>query len=387
VRALIKISVFTGNRAEYGLLYPLLKALLAKPSIEVSLIISGSHLSTAYGMSLSEIDLSGFINTEKIEMLHADQEWNQRITDEMAFLMSAGGRSLKKLDPDILILAGDRYEAFTIAIASFYMNIPIAHIFGGDLSQGGHLDDSIRHSITKLSHIHFTSNEDSHRRVLALGEEPWRVFNVGSLSIDNMVAGEYARPEELFSEFEINTNMPIVLFTQHPVTTESEDAYSQVKESLEAMKELGYQTIITYPCMDNGSQHIIRAIHEYEDLSNFRIIKSLGWKRYLGFLNIASVVVGNSSSGLMETPYFKVPCVNVGTRQAGRFRSSNVVDVNYNKKEIKDAIIKAVSDKDYIKQINKCENPYGDGSASRKIIEILKTIPIDRKLLQKKMTY
>lgn len=382
-----KIAVFTGNRAEYGLLNPVIKALSVEDCFDTYLIISGSHLSDSFGRTATEIDTSCVKTVKEINIEVSSNDKKKDMLLSFSIVVNHGVDVLNELHPDLIVLAGDRYETFAMAVTAFYMNIPVAHLFGGDLSQGGHLDDSARHSITKLAHLHFTSNEDSYKRILGLGEEPWRVFNVGSTAIDNSINGEYLKPEEIVRELDIDTTSPVIVFTQHPVTTESELSYTQAKESLEALKELGYQTIITYPCNDAGGEDIIKAISEYKNYPFFKIKKSLGWKHYIGLLKIVSVVVGNSSSGIMETPIFRVPCVNIGSRQAGRLQAGNVIDVPYDKDEIKKAIIKAMTDSAFIEKVKKCSNPYGDGGASGKIADILKSIPLNRTLLQKQMTY
>ncbi|MBF0330174.1 MAG: UDP-N-acetylglucosamine 2-epimerase (hydrolyzing) [Nitrospirae bacterium] len=382
-----KIVVFTGNRAEYGLLNPVIKALSEDPAFETTLIISGTHLSGDFGKTAGEIDTSNLAAIREIVLEIPDTDTRTSMLLSVSDLIRTGVCMLKDISPDCFVLAGDRYETFAMALTSFYCNIPIAHIFGGDLSQGGHLDDSVRHSITKLSHIHFTTNEDSFNRVLKLGEEPWRVFNVGTPVMDNVLGGNFAGPEEVSRELSLDLNRPMIIFTQHPVTTETDMAYEQAKESLEALKALGCQTVITYPCNDAGSEHIIKAINEYEGVSYFRIRKSLGWRLYLGCLRVASCVAGNSSSGLMETPIFKVPCVNIGTRQQGRLRADNVIDVSYDRNEISAALQTALNDSAFIKQVQNCSNPYGQGGASKRIAHVLSTLPFDKKMLQKKMTY
>jgi len=382
-----KIAVFTGNRAEYSLLDPVIRKLSSEPSLETHLIISGSHLSDGYGKTIDEIDISGIEKVKKIDFKIPVGEKVKEILFSISTIVKYGADVLMELHPDIILLAGDRYETFSMGIAAFYLNVPIVHLEGGDLSQGGHLDDSVRHSLTKLDHLHFVTNEDSRRRVLGLGEENWRVFNVGSTVMDNIISEKYLKRDEIAEKLGIDLNKPLILFTQHPVTTESSSAYNQAKESLRALAELGYQTIIFYPCNDNGSEHIIRAINEYIDNPIFKIRKSLGWKQYFGLLKIASVVVGNSSSGIKETPAFRVPCVNIGTRQTGRLRSENVIDVPYKKDEIKKAITKAITDKNFIKQVRNCFNPYGKGRSSEKIVAVLKSISLNKTLLQKKMTF
>lgn len=381
-----KISVFTGNRSEYGLLNPVIRALAEEPTLETSLVISGTHLDGNFGKTIGEIDTSQLAAVRELMLNIPDTDTQTAMLLSIANIVSSGVTLLRELAPDFMVLAGDRYETFAMAVTAFYMNIPVAHIFGGDISEGGHLDDSVRHCITKLSHLHFTTNDDSFQRILKLGEEEWRVFNVGSPVIDNVLSGNFAGQDEVSRELNLDLERPIVVFTQHPVTTEVDEAYGQVKESLEALKALGYQTVITYPCNDAGSEHIIKAIHEYDNVPHFRIKKSLGWRLYLGCLRIASCVAGNSSSGLMETPIFKVPCVNIGTRQYGRLRAENVIDVTYSKHEIMAAVRLAITDTEFIKKVKNCFNPYGQGGASERIAKVLCSVSLNKNLLQKKMT-
>lgn len=382
-----KIVVFTGNRAEYGLLNPVIKALSEESIFETELIVSGAHLSGDFGSTAQEIDTSSIAAVREIPLDISASDTRSAMLFSIAALIREGPTVFQDLAPDILLLAGDRYETFAMAIAAFYSNIPIAHIFGGDLSQGGHLDDSARHSITKLSHLHFTTNEESFQRILNLGEEAWRVFMVGSPVIDSVLSGEYVMPDDIALELDLDLSSPLVIFTQHPVTTEVDSAYDQVKESLEALKDLGYQTVITYPCNDAGCELIIKAIHEYDAVPHFRIRKSLGWRLYLGCLRVASCVVGNSSSGLMEAPIFNVPCVNVGSRQNGRLRAGNVIDAAYDRDEIREVVKGTITDAEFIQRVKKCFNPYGRGGASKRIAQVLADINLDKFLLQKKMTY
>ena len=384
---MIKVAIFTGNRAEYGLLHPILRELSADSEFEVYLIISGSHLSQAFGYTATEIDTSGLQGIYEIDLNEIIGQDKIDVLSVFSEVMENGGKIIQDLTPDFVFIAADRYETFAMAVAAYYRNIPVAHIFGGDLSQGGHLDDSVRHCITKLAHLHFATNEDSYKRILGLGEEPWRVFNVGSPVIDNIVAGRFASAKQIAEKLDLDLDKPVILFTQHPVSTESELAYQQVKQTLEALKELEYQTIVTYPCNDPGSEEIIKAIQEYAETKHFRIRKSLGWSMYLGCLRIAACVVGNSSSGLMETPIFKVPCVNIGSRQAGRLRVENVLDVPYDINAVKNAVIKALTDKTFLEKVKSCSNPYGEGGTAKKVARLLKDIPRDNTLLQKKMTY
>jgi UDP-hydrolysing UDP-N-acetyl-D-glucosamine 2-epimerase len=286
------------------------------------------------------------------------------------------------------LVAGDRYEALGFAIACYYMNIPIAHMFGGDRSIGGNLDDSVRHAITKLSHIHFATNNESFDRLLALGEEEHRVHNVGSPVVDAIHAGDFASPKEVKTFLGLDINKVDIVFTQHPVTTEVDLIDLQLLPSLEALKELTeYNIIITYPNMDAGSNEIVSFIERYEHLPHFHVHHNLGRRMYLGLLNVAKLVVGNSSSGLMETPAFRLATIDVGPRQEGRTKGNNVISVPYNKVEIQRAINIALYDSDFRRQLSLGYNPYGYGGTCDEILSVLRTVKLDRKLLQKRITY
>jgi UDP-N-acetylglucosamine 2-epimerase (non-hydrolysing)/GDP/UDP-N,N'-diacetylbacillosamine 2-epimerase (hydrolysing) len=277
------------------------------------------------------------------------------------------------------------------------MNISTAHIEGGDLTEGGALDDSVRHAMTKLSHLHFTTNEQAAERVRRLGEEPWRVHNVGFPALDLVAEGLFASPEQLQQEFSISLDRPLVIFTQHSVTTEFDRAADQVRPALDAMRELaqdGCQVIITYPNNDAGGRRIIQEIEKLraENITNIQIHKSLGRRNYHGVLNLCGrvgrgVCIGNSSSGIKETPAFGCPAVNIGSRQQGRLRARNIIDVPYNAQAILEASRKSLHDESFRGACQNVENPYGAGNAGPRIAQILCEIEIGSRLLQKKMTY
>jgi UDP-N-acetylglucosamine 2-epimerase (non-hydrolysing)/GDP/UDP-N,N'-diacetylbacillosamine 2-epimerase (hydrolysing) len=304
---------------------------------------------------------------------------------------------LDELRPDWLVVSADRYEAFSAMITGTQMNIPTAHIEGGDLTNGGALDDNVRHAMTKLAHVHFVTNAQAAERVRALGEEPWRIHTVGLPMLDLLAEGDYAKPEEIAAELRVSPERPVIAFTQHSVTTEFELAVEQLRPSLQAMEELatdGYQVVVTYPNNDAGGLNMIRAIEELRrrGLSNVRVVASLGRSRYHGLLNYCGrvargVCVGNSSSGIKETPAFGCPVVNVGSRQDGRLRAMNVIDVGYETKEIVAAVRRSVEDAAFRRACATCENPYGKGNAGPRIAEALATMEINRALLQKKMSY
>jgi UDP-N-acetylglucosamine 2-epimerase (non-hydrolysing)/GDP/UDP-N,N'-diacetylbacillosamine 2-epimerase (hydrolysing) len=276
------------------------------------------------------------------------------------------------------------------------MSIPTAHIEGGDITEGGSLDDSTRHAITKLAHLHFTTNAQASERVLALGEEPWRVQMVGLPVLDLVAQGHYAAPEEVASRYDLDLSRPLIVFTQHSVATEFEYAAAQIRPSLEGLHRVakdGYQVVITFPNNDAGGQCIIEEIERFGTLNllDVQIHKSLGRHFYHGMLNVAGrfsrgVCAGNSSSGIKETPAFGCPTVNIGSRQRSRLRGGNVVDVEYDAKEIEDAIRRGVEDHAWRATCRATQNPYGQGDAGKRIAEVLSMVDLNLDLVQKKMT-
>ena len=390
------IAVFTGNRAEYGLQYPVLKAIDHHPNLDYKLIVSGAHLDKNFGGTLDEIANDGFrIDAEvKIEMDASTLEAN--VTAIGTGIMSIGD-ALKKIQPDMMVVYADRFEGFAAVIAATQMNIPTAHIEGGDLTEGGALDDSVRHAMTKLAHLHFTTNQQASNRLLGMGEELWRVHTVGFPAIDLISEENYATPDEIVARLKIDLNKPIVLYTQHSVTTEFDLAEEQVNPSLEALKVLaksGIQVIATYPNNDAGGLSIIEKLIELDacSIDNIQIHRSLGRYFYHGLLALAKntekklVCLGNSSSGIKETPVFGCPTVNIGSRQKGRLRGQNVLDVDYKKESIINAVKKCVEDKDFRKKCTKTHNPYYIGEAGKKIADVLAEVILDRKFIRKKMT-
>ncbi|MBI5061103.1 MAG: UDP-N-acetylglucosamine 2-epimerase (hydrolyzing), partial [Candidatus Aenigmarchaeota archaeon] len=293
--------------------------------------------------------------------------------------------SLKKIKPDIVLVLGDRIEALSAAIAAAYMNIPVAHIHGGDVTRAG-LDESARHAITKFSHIHLAATEKSAERILKMGEDPWRVHVVGAPALDPIV-NYSADLDEIAKRYGLDTSKPIVLLLQHSVTTAADDAAAQIRETLDAITEMKLQTIAVYPNSDAGGRKIISVLKEYEKYPFIKVFKSIPHDDYIGLMRIASVKVGNTSSGIIEAPSLNLPSVNIGTRQEGRERGYNVIDVDHDREHIKSAIKKALYDEAFKKKVSECSSPYGNGTAGIKIADILSKIKIDKALLQKKLTY
>ncbi|MFC1926810.1 UDP-N-acetylglucosamine 2-epimerase [Chloroflexota bacterium] len=380
-----KIAVVTGTRADYGLLYPVLKAIEAQSELDLLLIATGMHLSHEFGYTAQEIERDGFHIEAKVDMLLSSDT-----PGAMARSVSLGIMGMaqiwEQLRPDIILVLGDRVEPLAAAISGAYMNIPLAHIHGGDTGTGG-LDEPARHAITKFAHIHFPATRKSAERIIKMGEDEWRVHTAGSPALD-AILNEPTLPHELLAKkFGLDLSQPLVLAVQHPVTTQVDDATDQMRETLEAIVEMGYPTILIYPNSDAGGRRIIEVIKQYKSHSSIKTFKSLPRKEYRSLMKVASVMVGNSSSGLIDAPSFGLPAVNIGTRQVGRERSKNVIDVSHDKAEIIKAVQRALTDKAFLAEVNKCENPYGDGKAGPRIAEILSKVEITRDLLQKKVPY
>lgn len=392
-----QIGIFTGNRAEYGLLAPIVEAVTEHPKLDYQLIVSGAHLDKEFGETLKEIEKDGYKISGKIDLKISNDNLLSTVQC-IALCISELSKLFEKLNPDILVVYADRYEGFAAIIAASQLGIPVAHIEGGDVTEGGALDDSVRHAMTKLSHLHFTTNKEAKARVLAMGEENWRVVNSGLPALDFLKKCKYANCNEISTKLKLDINRPIVIFTQHSVTTEYQEASNQVCASLEALGQLaaeGVQVIITFPNNDAGGKDIIQKITEFsnQQKTNVQVIKSLGRHLYHGLLalslqdSIQIVCVGNSSSGIKETPAFFCPTVNIGTRQNGRLRSTNIIDVDYNKSEIYEAIKTSLFDQTFRKICRQCKNPYGRGDAGKKIAAKLASVNLGKTLLIKKMTY
>ncbi len=379
-----KIVSITGSRAEYGLTSNVFREIKNHPKLELSLIVTGMHLTKEFGLTIKEIEKDGFEISAKIENLTAE-DTSRAMTKSVGKCLLHLPDILEKINPDVLLVLTDLGHSLASAIVGTYMNIPIAHLHGGDVS--GTVDEPVRHAITKLSHIHFPATKKSAERILKMGEEPWRVFIVGSPSLDRILNRKFSSKSDLIKKFNLDANQPLILVVQHPVTTDIENAAKQMKETMETIRELNYQTIVIYPNADAGGRKMIKVINQYKNYPKIQIYKSLPYEDYLDIMNIASVMVGNSSSGIIEAPSFHLPFVNIGIRQQGREKVENVIDVDYDKEEIKKAIEKAINDKKFIEKVKSCKNPYGDGKAGIKIADILSKIKIDHHLLEKRLTY
>ena len=383
-----KILVVTGTRAEYGLLYWTMKAIQEDKDLKLQLIVTGSHLSKEYGYTVEQIKKDGFKIDEEIDML-IDSNKKSAIAKSMGLELIQMAQAFDRLSPDILLILGDRYEIFIAATCAMMMNIPIAHMNGGESTEGA-IDEQIRHAITKMAHIHFTGAEFYKERVIKMGEEPWRVHNVGQVGIENIKRLKLLNKNELEKELGLKFNKKVFLITYHPVTLEkSRSIEEQMDNLINAISDFEAKYIFTYPNADYGSKIIIDKISEFKKKnSDVYVFNNLGQVKYLSLLKYADVMIGNSSSGIIEAPSFKLPVVNIGDRQKGRLRNENIIDTGYTKKEIKEAIEKALYDEKYKDNLHNMVNLYGNGETSKKIVHILKNTDFnDKKFFLKKLTY
>ena len=371
------ICIVTGSRAEYGILYPLIKRLEQSHTFELQLIVAGSHLDKRYGHSVDEIINDGFKISKKVHVTPKDDLY-ESIAKTTGIGIVNFTDAFKSLKPDLIIILGDRFEILSAACSALLLRIPIAHIHGGEVTEGS-FDESIRHAITKMSHLHFTSTEEYSKRVIQLGEAPSTVYNVGSLAVENIIKTKLLSKEELEKELEIKFKKQNFLITYHPETLSDERSSFNFKNLLSALKKFNDTLlIITLPNMDPENTLINELITKFviENSDNAIGFNSLGRLKYLSTLQYVDCIVGNSSSGMIEAPLFMKPTVNIGDRQKGRLRFETIIDVNCNENDICNGIKKALNNK-----YNKISNVFGNGNSSQKIIEILTSIkfPIQMK--------
>ena len=378
-----KIVYITGTRADYGLMRDVLKSIQSHPDLDLEIIVTGMHLLEEFGHTIDEIEQDGF----KIHEVSSTYEQDDKRS--MAVFV---GDFIKKLsikaeeiDPDFILLLGDRGEMLGGAVVGCYLSIPNVHLHGGEITST--VDEMARHAITKLSNIHLPANERSAERIKKMGEDPRNIHVVGAPGLDSVLNQKRAPKDVLASKYSIDFSKPLISVVQHPVTMEVNRAREQIRTTLEVIKKLGYQTILVYPNADAGGRKMIEEIKKYEDLSFLSTYKNIPRKDYISLLSNSDVLVGNSSSGIIEAPSLGLPVVNIGTRQRGRERADNVIDVDYDQREIKEAIERCLFDDKFKKEIKYIDNPYGDGKTAERVSSILSNVKINEKLLQKKLTF
>ncbi len=378
-----KICIVTGTRAEYGLLYWLMREIQDDEALELQLIVTGMHLSPEFGLTYQTIEKDGFKIDEKVEML-LSSDTPVGITKSIGLGVIGFADALDRLKPDIMVLLGDRYEALAAAQAAMVANIPIAHIHGGETTEGA-IDEAIRHSITKMSQIHFVSAEPYRKRVIQLGEQPDRVYNFGAPGTDNIVKMKLMDLDELENSIDFKLGEKFFLVTYHPVTMHLNSAEKAMQNLLDALDKFqDYKILFTKPNSDTGGRIISKMIDDYTQNNPERVFSttSLGQLRYLSAMKLCSAVIGNSSSGIIEAPVFRKPTVNIGERQAGRLRMPSIVDCSENQEAIETSILEVISVK-FMQRLNAMDFTENDGNISRKIKGVLKNLELGN-MCQKK---
>lgn len=378
-----KIAYVSGTRADFGLMTPVLRAVRDSAKLEFQLYATGIHLMPEFGETINHV------RKEFPEVAPIQAVFEKDTHEGMA---KFAGDFLKKLidvfskdKPDFVLILGDRVEMLCVAVACLYLGIPTGHLHGGEKTAT--VDEVARHSITKLSSVHFPATEESAERIRKMGEEDRRIHVVGAPALDVILNEKLPTKEEICSKLGLNKKEKFVLVTQHPVSEEIEDAALQMEETIYAIKEIGLPAVIIYPHADAGGRSMIEVIEKEKNNPLFHVFPSLEYKTFLALEREAAVWIGNSSGALIESSSFKTPVVNIGSRQFGRQRGDNVIDAGYDRNEIASAINKSLNDEGYKKQIAKIKNPWGDGKTGPRVVGILENLQLDFALLAKRLTY
>lgn len=376
------ILYVSGTRADYGLMRRTLLAIEKQHDLNLTVAATGMHLMPSRGNTLQEIEKDGFriVKSEAIFQQDSRVSMGRFVGECMNGLVDI----CEQYTPDILLVLGDRGEMLAGATVGTYLGIPVGHIHGGEVSST--VDEAIRHAITKLAHFHLPATQDSAERIQRMGESPWRIQVVGAPGLEGIHENLIGK-KELFTELGFSSKDPLALLIQHPVSEEEELSGVQIMASLQALEKMGLQVVVVYPNADAGGSKMIEKIQSYESHPGFKIYSSLPRTMFLSLMEHANVMVGNSSSGLIEAPSFHLPVVNVGDRQLGRLRGANIIDVEPIKEDIVQGVRKALEDVDFLSQLEKSSNPYGDGNTAKRIVDRLRNLEIDSKLLQKQIAY
>ena len=376
-----KIAIVTVARSDYGIYLPILRLIQADPDLQMHLIVSGMHLSPEFGLTVEEIARDGYRIDQRVEML-VSSDTPQAIAKSIGLGVIGFAQAFASDRPDLLVVLGDRFEMYAAALAALPFKIPLAHIHGGELTQGA-IDDALRHSMTRLSHLHFVATEPYARRVIQMGEEPWRITISGAPSLDNLHQVNLLTAAELIKEYGFELSPAPILVTFHPVTLEYEQTAFYTAELLAVLEKVEHPLIFTLPNADTSGREIIRQINEFLQVHpHARLVANLGTQIYFSLMAQAAAMVGNSSSGIIEAASFELPVVNIGTRQAGRVRARNVIDTGYGRSEITNCL-KLALDPNFKQSLKGMENPYGNGEAAEKIVSVLKSCPLDDRLMHK----
>ncbi len=378
-----KILVVTGKRGGFGAIIPTLKELHRRPGVEIVIVATDQHLYEDFGNTYHEVQQWFDIR----HLVPMDQEGDRSIdrTKALSRCMDWMSSVFHQENPDILLVLGDRGEILSTVVTAIHFRIPIAHIQGGDIS--GNIDEFIRHAITKMSHIHFPSTEASAQRIIQMGEEPWRVHVVGDSHLDMIHMGEYTSREEIQKKFNLDPDRPLLLILQHSDTCADGASYKEMKSIVDAVMQVDAQKIFVYPCTDSDYAGIVEAIEETRGSDGVQIYPNIECQDFWGLQNVASVFVGNSSAGIIETPTFKLPSITVGPRQSDRQRAENCIHVETDTEAILQALKTCLYDENFKAKIQNCVSPYGDKPSCYKIADVLSTVDIGPSLFNKRMTY
>lgn len=370
-----KIAVFTGTRAEYGLLYWLMKDIQKDPDLELQILATAMHYSPEHGETWKAIVKDGFEITESVEML-LSSDTASAVVKSMGVGLIGFADALKRMQPDMLIVLGDRFEALAVTQAALIMQIPVAHLHGGEITEGAY-DESIRHAITKMSTLHFAAAEPYKKRIIQLGEQPEKVFNVGAVGLDHIQRTQFRTLDELKEIYDFDFSKPYFLITYHPETNLKDEDVKPLFNALRQCSDINF--VFSYPNADNGNTEIVKEMLALQADMPGRVllVKSFGIQNYLSVLKYSVAMVGNSSSGLSEAPALQVPTVNIGDRQKGRLRCDSILDIQLDQLEIQQALQQAINfPKDKLKQV---VPPLGLGNTSEKIVHLIKTIDFKKK--------
>ena len=378
-----RIAVLTGSRSDYGLLYWTMRGIQEDSDLELILMVTGSHLSADFGQTENDIQDAGFTIAARIDALMSSDS-GEGTAASMGQTTIKVAQELARLKPDLLLVLGDRTEILATVSAALPLLVPVAHIHGGESTEGA-IDEGIRHAVTKLSHIHFTATEFYARRLLQMGEEPWRVHVSGAPALEHLHRGELLEKTVLERELGLDLSKPCLLVTQHSVTLSDDAAAGEIDKVLSAIEKSGLPAVITYPNADMGGRAIIEKINSFQErypLAQVRV--NLGSRLYMGLMRHVVALVGNSSSGIIEAASFGLPVVNVGDRQLGRVRGANVIDVTSDKESIYAGIQQAMNT-NFRQMASKVSNPYDNGKASDIILPVLKEVQLGSTLIRKRL--
>ena len=376
------VAIVTEARSSFSYFRPIVRLIDGDPELRYSLLVVSQHLLPAFGYSVEEIEREGIEISDRLYSIFDGYTPATMAKSTGALTMSLAD-SFVRLEPDWVLVLGDRGESLAAAYTAATMNIAVAHVQAGERS--GNIDGMTRHAITRFAHVHFASGDEAAERLRRMGEEEWRIHTVGAPQLDELLVGDLAAPDEVASHFGIDLGRPVLLVLQHPVTEDFGEGAAQMRETLEAVCELGEQTVLIFPNSDAGSEDIRHVIEHYRR-PFMRVERNVPHRLYGGLMRVATAMVGNSSSGIIEAPLMKLPAVNVGDRQRERARASNVIDVPHDRGAIADALRRAMSD-EFRRQMNGASPYVGDGRVSGRIVEILKTTPLDERLLTKQIAY